>query len=275
MQRYAIVTEPKGGNMSLTAALHQPAWAVPNKDAFSFLSRPVAHSRTAVSCSGCYHRKACLPNVVPERELGMFDALISARRKLSRGATLYRAGDRFEALYAVHSGGFKTVGRLTHGEEKITGFHLPGELVGLDAIDSAKHSYEAVALEDSEACVIPFARLEAAGQEFPELRHQLFRLLSRDISRDQGLMLLLGVMTAEQRLATFLLNLSRRYQSLGFSPERFVLRMTREEIGSYLGLTLETVSRTLSRFQREGQLAVRQRDIELKNMSALMETAGC
>jgi CRP/FNR family transcriptional regulator len=179
----------------------------------------------------------------------VFGALISMRRKLSRGATLYRAADRFDAIYAVHSGGFKTVGRLTHGEEKITGFYLPGELVGLDAIDNAQHSYEAVALEDSEVCILPFARLDAAAQKFPDLRHQLFRLLSRDISRDHGLMLLLGVMGVEQRLATFLLNLSRRYGRLGFDPDHFILRMSREEIGSYLGLTLETVSRNLSRFQ--------------------------
>jgi CRP/FNR family transcriptional regulator len=259
----------------MTATLRQPGWIVPRKNVFNLVSRPVGHSRSAGNCSGCYHRKVCLPMVGPDGEPGMLDGLISMRRKVPRGRTLYHAGEQFEALYAVHSGGFKTVGRLTHGEEKITGFHLPGELVGLDAIDSAQHGYEAVALEDSEACVIPFARLDAAAQKFPELRHQLFRLLSRDISRDHGLMLLLGVMTAEQRLATFLLNLSRRYQRLGFSPERFVLRMTREEIGSYLGLTLETVSRTLSRFQREGLLAVHQRDIELKNMGALMEMAGC
>lgn len=261
--------------MSMTATLRQPGWIVPRKNVFNLVSRPVGHSRTAVNCSGCYQRKVCLLSVVSDREAGTFDELISTQCKIPRGATLYRARDRFEALYSVHSGGFKTVGRLTHGEEKITGFYLPGELVGLDAIDSAQHDYEAVALEDSEVCVLPFARLEATAQKFPELHHHLFRLLSRDISRDYGLMLLLGVMSAEQRLATFLLNLSRRYQRLGFSPERFVLRMTREEIGSYLGLTLETVSRTLSRFQREGLLAVHQRDIELKNVGALREMAGC
>jgi CRP/FNR family transcriptional regulator len=261
--------------MSMTAALRQPGWAISRNDAFRIVPRPVAQVRTTVSCSGCYHRKACLPVTVSEHEPGLLDELVSARRRLTRGTTLYRVGDRFEALYAVHSGGFKTLGRLANGEEKITGFYLPGELIGLDAIDSAQHGYEAVALEDSEVCVIPFARLDAAAQKVPELRHRLFRLLSRDISRDQGLMLLLGVMTAEQRLATFLLNLSRRYQGLGCSHERFLLRMTREEIGSYLGLTLETVSRTLSQFQRAGLLAVHQRDIQLKNTGALREMAGC
>ena len=261
--------------MSATAALRQPTWTAPGRSPLRFISRAATHAPAAVTCSGCYQRRACLSSVLPEGELGMLNELVSARRKLSRGATLYRAGDRFDAIYAVHSGGLKTVGRLSHGEEKITGFHLPGELIGLEAIDGGRHGYEAVALEDSEVCVIPFARLDAAAQKLPQLRHELFRLLSRDISRDHGLMLLLGVMTAEQRLATFLLNLSRRYERLGFSPERFVLRMTREEIGSYLGLTLETVSRTLSRFQRDGLLAVHQRDIELKTPGALMEMAGC
>jgi CRP/FNR family transcriptional regulator len=261
--------------MSATAALHQPAWIAPRRNPIRIVSRQADHAPAAVTCSGCYQRRTCLSGILPESEHSMLNELISIRRKLTRGATLYRAGDRFEALYAVHSGGFKTVGRLSHGEEKITGFHLPGELIGLEAIDGGKHGYEAVALEDSEVCVIPFSRLDAAAQKFPQVRHELFRTLSRDISRDHGLMLLLGVMTAEQRLATFLLNLSRRYEKLGYSPERFVLRMTREEIGSYLGLTLETVSRTLSRFQRGGLLAVNQRDIELKNLPALMEMAGC
>lgn len=261
--------------MSATAMLRQPIWIAPGRSALKVIPRQAGHAPAAVTCAGCYQRRACLSSVVPEHELGMLAELVSVRRKYPRGTILYRAGDRFDAIYAVHSGGFKTVGRLSHGEEKITGFHLPGELIGLEAIDSGRHGYEAIALEDSEVCVIPFARLDAASQKFPQLRHELFRLLSRDISRDHGLMLLLGVMTAEQRLATFLLNLSRRYQRLGFSPERFVLRVTREEIGSYLGLTLETVSRTLSRFQREGLLAVQQRDIELKNMNALVEMAGC
>jgi CRP/FNR family transcriptional regulator len=261
--------------MSMSATLRQPGWVLPAPRAFSVTPRPAVYGHSAVTCSGCYHRNTCLPVLSAEQEPGRLQELISTRRKLARGDVLYRAGERFEALYAVHSGGFKTVGRLTHGEEKITGFFFPGELIGLDAIDSVVHGYEAVALEDSEACVLPFARLDAAANKFPELRQQLFRLLSRDISRDQGLMLLLGVMTAEQRLATFLLTLSRRYQRQGFSPERFVLRMTREEIGSYLGLTLETVSRTLSRLQREGLLSVNQRDIELKNMGALKEMAGC
>ena len=193
---------------------------------------------------------------------------------MARGASLYRAGDAFDCLYAVRSGAFKSVGGSHNGDEKVTGFHISGEMLGLEAISTGRHGYSAVALEDSEVCAIPFARARKDGVVVPALQHKLFRVLSGDISRDQGLMLLLGSMSAEQRLAAFLLSLSRRHQRLGFSASRFVLRMTREEIGNYLGLTLETVSRLLSRFQREGLLAVQQRDVEIRDAAALRAMVG-
>jgi CRP/FNR family transcriptional regulator len=146
--------------------------------------------------------------------------------------------------------------------------------MGLDAINNDRHDYSATALEDSEVCVIPFAELTALTLRIPVLQQELFRLLSRDIARDHGLMLLLGSMTAEQRLAAFLLSLSRRYKRLGYAADRFVLRMTREDIGSYLGLTLETVSRLMSRFQRDRLISAQQREIELKNSDGLMELVG-
>ena len=206
--------------------------------------------------------------------MGRFDEIATSKRKMAKGSSLYVAGDAFESLYAVRSGAFKTVGVSRHGDEKVTGFHLPGELLGLDAINSGSHSFNAVALEDSEVCVIPFQRLERLAMTIPALQHQLLRLLSGDISRDHGLMLLLGSMTAEQRVAAFLLSLSKRHQRLGFSATHFMLRMTREEMGNYLGLTLETVSRLMSRFQREGLIGLQQRDIEIKNSAALKEIVG-
>ena len=230
--------------------------------------------KSGVACSSCCLKGVCLPCDLGRAEIDRFDQITATKRKVMRGASLYLTGDRFETLYAVRSGAFKTVGVSRHGEEKVTGFHLPGELLGLDAISNGSHSYNAVALEDSEVCLIPFAELEQLAQSMPALQHQLLRLVSSDISRDHGLMLLLGSMTAEQRLAAFLLSLSRRHQRLGFSASHFILRMTREEIGNYLGLTLETVSRLLSRFQREDLIAVRQRDIELKDADRLMEMVG-
>ena len=231
-------------------------------------------ARPAAVCANCCLQTVCLPCSLADDELDRFDEIATVKRRIARGATLYRGGESFDALYAVRSGAFKTVGVSGHGDEKITGFYLPGEILGLDAISCDRHGYSAVALEDSEVCVIPFAQLERMAQAMPNLQRQLLRVLSGDIARDQGLMLLLGKMTAEQRLAAFLLRLSRRHQRLGFSASRFVLRMTREEIGNYLGLTVETVSRLITRFQREGLIVVQQREIELKDAGALANLVG-
>jgi CRP/FNR family transcriptional regulator len=254
--------------MLQSAVLAHPIQIMP------FMTKPAAPARSSVACSSCCLRNVCLPCDLQARDLNRFDEIATAKRRIARGASLYHGGDAFESLHAVRSGAFKTVGTSRNGDEKITGFHLPGELLGLDAISNQRYGYSAVALEDSEVCVLPFAPLERMAMSMPALQHQLLRLISGDISRDHGLMLLLGSMTAEQRLAAFLLSLSRRHQRLGFSATRFVLRMTREEIGSYLGLTLETVSRLLSRFQREGLVAVQQRDIEIRSTDRLMEMVG-
>jgi CRP/FNR family transcriptional regulator len=228
----------------------------------------------AVSCSSCCLQAVCLPSGMDASKLCQMDELTRVKRRVTRGTVLYRNGDAFDSLYAVRSGAFKSVGFSRGGEEKVTGMHLPGELIGLDAISSRKHGYDAVALEDSEVCVIPYARLTQLALQIPELQAQLLRILSGDISRDQGLMLLLGGMDAEQRIAAFLLSLSRRYQKLGYAASRFSLRMTREEIGSYLGLTLETVSRLFSRFQKDGLIAAHQREVELKDLPRLREKVG-
>ncbi len=231
-------------------------------------------ARSTVSCSSCCLHSVCLPCDLHAAELERFGDIAMAKRKVARGASLYRAGEAFDSLYAVRSGAFKTLGVSHNGDEKVTGFHLPGELLGLDAISAGRHGYSAVALEDSEVCAIPFAALESMALSVPALQHKLFKVLSGDISRDQGLMLLLGSMAAEQRLAAFLLSMSRRYKRLGFSESRFALRMTREEIGNYLGLTLETVSRLLSRFQKEAVIGVQQREIEIKEPARLREMVG-
>jgi CRP/FNR family transcriptional regulator len=230
--------------------------------------------KAAVACSSCCLKGVCLPCNLDNGDLTRFGEIAAAKRRVARGASLYHNGDRFESLYAVRSGAFKTVGVSREGTEKITGFHLPGELLGLEAINGGRHGYNAIALEDSEVCIIPFAQLEQMALTLPALQHQLLRLVSGDISRDHGLMLLLGSMTAEQRVAAFLLSLARRHQRLGYAGDRFLLRMTREEIGNYLGLTLETVSRLLSRFQREGLISVHQRDVEILGKDRLMERVG-
>ncbi|HKA41705.1 MAG TPA: fumarate/nitrate reduction transcriptional regulator Fnr [Burkholderiales bacterium] len=236
--------------------------------------RPQAAPKGAVACSECCLHGICLPCDLQHPDLERFSEIATIKRRIARGVALYRTGDAFDSLYAVRSGAFKSVGLSREGDEKITGFHLPGELLGMDAINAGRHIYSAVALEDSEVCAIPFAALERMALKVPALQHKLLRALSGDISRDYGLMLLLGSMSAEQRLAAFLLSQSRRHQRLGFARNRFLLRMTREEIGNYLGLTLETVSRLFSRFQRDGLISARQREIELKLPERLRELAG-
>jgi CRP/FNR family transcriptional regulator len=255
-------------------ALPQPMAEVPSAAHRATLIRLVPQANSTVACSSCCLKGVCLPCDLGGLELDRFDRIATTRKRVARGAALYHGGDGFDSLYAVHSGAFKSVGVSRQGDEKITGFHLPGELLGMEAISSGRHDYSAVALEDSEVCILPFAQLERMAMAIPALQHRLFRVLSGDISRDEGLMLLLGSMAAEQRLAAFLLSLSRRHRRLGYSDTHFTLRMTREEIGNYLGLTLETVSRLLSRFQREGLVAVRQREIELRDAARLREIVG-
>ncbi len=188
---------------------------------------------------------------------------MASRQTVKRGTTLFRSGEPFEALYAVRTGFFKTCVASEDGREQVTGFQMAGEVLGLDGISSDRHTCDAVALEDSQVCVIPYEALELLAKEVNTLQQQLQRIMSREIVRTQGQMMLLGSMHAEERLAAFLLNLTHRLEVRGFSPLSMVLRMTREEIGSFLGLTLETVSRTFSRFQNDGLLFVRSRQIRI------------
>ncbi|MDO8960109.1 MAG: helix-turn-helix domain-containing protein, partial [Rhodocyclaceae bacterium] len=180
-----------------------------------------------------------------------------------------RGGDAFLAIYAIKTGFFKTDVLLEDGREQVTGFQMAGEILGMDGIGSEKHTCNAVALEDSEVCVIPFADLENYSREISALQHHFHKMMSREIVRDHGVMMLLGVMRAEERLAAFLLNLSQRFTARGYSPTEFNLRMTRNEIGSYLGLKLETVSRAFSRFHEEGLISVHQKHIQIRDAAGL------
>jgi CRP/FNR family transcriptional regulator len=220
-------------------------------------------------CSACSLRELCLPVGLDKQGLEQLDALVTNRRKVRKGETLYQVGDDFESIYAIRVGSFKTVILAEDGREQVSGYHMLGELIGLDGIGLERHGCQALALEDSEVCILPFDRLEDLARDMAPLQHNLHRLLSREISRDHNMMLLLGSMRAEERLAAFLLNLSQRYQRRGYSSTEFVLRMTREEIGSYLGLKLETVSRLFSKFQEEGLIRVQQKAIKLLDAHAL------
>ena len=210
-----------------------------------------------------------MPSGLSAAEMARIDQLITTRRKVKRKAPLFRAGEPFHALYAIRTGVFKTCVTAEDGRDQVTGFHMAGEIVGLDGIVQDHHTCDAVALEDSEVCVLPFDRIGELSREVGALQHHLHRVMSREIVREHGVMLLLGSMRAEERVAAFLLNLVQRLQARGFSPSELVLRMTRQEIGSYLGLKLETVSRTFSRFAQEGVLEVQHRFVRITDVERL------
>ncbi len=222
-----------------------------------------------VACSNCNLRELCLPVGMSTDQMLKLDSLVATRRTVARGDTLFRSGEAFQSLYAVRTGFFKTCVASEDGRDQVTGFQMAGELLGLDGIGTERHTCDAVALEDSQVCVIPYHQLEDLSREVSDLQRQFHRIMSREIVRDHGVMLLLGSMRAEERLAAFLLNLTQRLQSRGFSASALILRMTREEIGSYLGLKLETVSRTFSKFQEEGFLEVKQRQIRILDQAGL------
>jgi len=221
------------------------------------------------SCANCNLRELCLPMRIGEEDMARVEEIVFARRRLKRGDSLFEAGDAFNSLYAIRSGFMKTTVLNADGREQVTGFQMSGELLGLDGIGSGRYNGNAVALEDSEACVLPFALIEELGREVPAIQRNLHSVLSREIVRDHGVMMLLGSMSAEERLAAFLINLSRRFTARGYSPSDFFLRMTREEIGSYLGLKLETVSRLFSRFQADKLIEVQQKHVRILDIPGL------
>ena len=233
------------------------------------LNQEISLTVIKTACSNCNLRELCLPFGLSLDELERLDDLISTRRRIKRGDHLYRAGETFDSIYAIRSGFFKTDVLLEDGRDQVTGFQMAGELLGLDGISTEHHTCNAIALEDSEICAIPFNRLESLSREIHNLQHHFHKVMSREIVRDHGVMMLLGTMRAEERLAAFLLNLSQRFTARGFSHAEFYLRMTREEIGSYLGLKLETVSRAFSKFQEEGYIAVQQKHIRILNVNGL------
>ncbi|RQO36388.1 transcriptional regulator [Herminiimonas sp. KBW02] len=226
------------------------------------------------SCSTCSMHQLCLPMGLGENDMDRLDKIIGRRRKVARDDYLYRMGDAFTNLYAVRVGHFKTCQINAGGEQQITGFQMTGELLGMDAISTDRHHCNAVALEDSEVCEIPFPRLEELFSTMPTLLRHFHRMMSQEITREQSVMLLLGNMRAEQRFAAFLVNLASRYTTRGYSSTNFQLRMSREDIGNYLGLTIESISRLLSKFKKQGLLKVNNREIELLDLTMLKAMAA-
>lgn len=234
----------------------------------------VVDESTRNSCQRCALNGVCLPNELADKAREDFTALIFQHRRLHAGQALFRTGETFNNLYFVKTGSLKTVVLLDDGREQVTGFHLAGDALGVDAISFLTHPSEGVALEDSNVCAISFSQLTRLSQRVEHLQIYVQRLLAREVVRDQGLMLLLGRMQADERVAAFLLNLSKRFKARGYSPFEFTLSMAREEIGNYLGLTLETVSRCFSRLKIAGVLDVENRHIRILNLDALQKVIG-
>jgi CRP/FNR family transcriptional regulator len=233
-----------------------------------------AIARAATRCSTCNLREICLPCGFGGQDSDRIDDLVYTRRSIKRGETLYLAGDKFTSIYAIRSGFFKTTQTLEDGREQVTGFQMAGEILGMDGIGPEEHGCDAIALEDSQICVIPYSRLEQASRDLPGMQRQFHKMMSREIVREHGVMLLLGSMRAEERLSAFLLNLSQRFTARGYSSAEFNLRMTREEIGSFLGLKLETVSRLFSRFHDEKLISVWQKCIRILDVDGLRRMLG-
>lgn len=225
-------------------------------------------------CSNCSLRELCLPVGLTRAQLESLDELVYARRRIGGGESLFHAADSFRSLYAVRSGFFKTRVTTADGRDQVTGFFMEGEMLGIDGIGAGRHACDAVALEDSEVCIIPYARLEEVAHRFEPLQQHFHKVMSREIVRDHGVMLMLGSLRAEEKLAAFLLNLSQRLAVRGRPSRDLKLCMTRAEIGSFLGLKLETVSRLFTRFQNEGLLSVRQKNIRIADADGLRRRAG-
>jgi len=215
-----------------------------------------------------------MPTGLEVSEMKKLDEMIEKRRQVKQGQMLYANADPFTSLYAIRTGFFKTCVVNEDGREQVTGFQMAGEIIGLDGIVSDQHSCNAIALEDAEVCIMPFASVEDLSREIPALQRHVHRIMSREIVRENGMMMMLGNMRAEERLAAFLLNLVQRLHARGFSQSEMVLRMTREEIGSYLGLKLETISRTFSKLSDDGIIEVKQRYVKILAPDALKKLSN-
>jgi CRP/FNR family transcriptional regulator len=241
---------------------------VPKGDAMQKIIPVESHS---THCKTCLVSQVCLPVGMAESEVGQLDKLVTERIRVEKGQALYRHGDALHALFGLRSGSIKTLLEEADGAQQITGFFLPGEVIGMDGLIEGEHGSSAIAMEDSEACVVRIKDIDEISRYVPSLQHQVRRLMSKEIARSYRLHLTLGSMRSEQRLAIFLSNLSQRLAALGYSPTEFVMRMSREEIGNYLGLTLETISRLFSRFARDGIIKINQRDVKILDKHALTE----
>jgi len=227
-----------------------------------------------INCQNCSISELCLPFTLNEQELNTLDDIIDRKRPIHKGDKIFSDGQELHALFAIRSGTFKTYTVNEQGEEQITGFHLAGDLLGFDAIADSEHKSFAQALETSMVCEIPYDNLDTLSNTMPKLKKQVLRLMSNEIRTDQEMLTLLNRKNAEQRVATFLVSLSDRYKNRGLSAIEFRLTMTRSDIGNYIGLTVETISRLLNRFHKSGLIKVDGKLITILDIDQLSDCAS-
>ncbi len=232
------------------------------------------HHNQLVNCGDCRLGPLCLPIALNTAEIDQLDEIVKRGRPLNKGEHLFRQAEPFFAVFAVRSGSFKAYATSDDGTEQVTGFYLPGEIIGMDGISSLKHCSSAVALETSTVCEIPFNRLEELSSQMPSLQRRFFQIMGKEIAKDQQMLTLLGKNSAEERVASLLLSISTRNHNRSLSATRFRLSMSRAEIGNYMGLTVETVSRVFSRLQKQEIIGVDNREVEILDMAKLKAVAN-
>lgn len=227
------------------------------------------HTSPQTHCASCRLNSLCLPISLKLSDVSKLDEIVQRGRPIHKGDHVYHAGDKFKSVYAVRSGAMKTINVTRDGQEQVTGFYLPGEIIGMDGLATNQHTNAAIALETSAICEIPFAKLEELSTQLPSLQRRFFQLMSKEIANDQQLITLLSKNSAEERIAALLLSISARNHTRGLSPDEFYLPMSRSDIGNFLGLTIETVSRVMGRIHKQGIIELDKKHIHIKDMNAL------
>jgi CRP/FNR family transcriptional regulator, anaerobic regulatory protein len=234
---------------------------------------PACHTIPSVHCANCRLHALCLPISLEMNDIARLDDIIQRGRPIQKGDRIYHAGEKFQSVYAVRSGAVKTVTITQDGQEQVTGFYLPGEIIGMDGLATNSHSNSAIALETSAICDIPFSRLEELSSQLPSLQRRFFQLMSKEISNEQQLITLLSKNNADQRIASLILSISSRNHQRGLSAEEFHLPMSRSDIGNFLGLTIETVSRVMGRLHKQQVIHLDKKHIRILNMLSLRNIA--
>lgn len=234
---------------------------------------PKCHTNSQANCSDCRLSALCLPIALQLDDVERLDKIIQRGRPVQKGERIYHAGERFRSVYAVRSGAVKAINVTQDGQEQITGFYLPGEIIGMDGIATGHHTNSAVALETAAVCEIPFSRLEELSTQLPSLQRRFFQVMSQEIANEQQLITLLGKNSADERIGALLLSISARNHSRGLAADDFNLPMSRSDIGNYLGLTIETVSRVMGRLHKQGMITLDKKHVLVKDMQALRKMA--